>query len=309
MINPRERDIEEYSRGLPFPDLDRPARLSSRQCLWRLNTPAIVNMPTQTPDDIRRSVISSSRQVLGLPEIVALILSHLAEQHALLACVRVNSLWAEEATTLLWRHEPPISAFRSLEGSDRVGYYAQKVESLEFAGDDCQCHSLFVGAQFGRLASINIDHSDDNREELLFQYLQPRLRRFHFYGGRITNGFLMEIQARCPNIKTVLIDDACGGISARGLRRFLEATPSISDFESWSGIPVTAPVWAQLANHASLKSLELASPLTADHVEAIMSTVTRPFPSLVCLTCTTESAVFSRLCTSFAIFAPARAYR
>lgn len=266
-------------------------------------------MPTQTPNDNRRSVMSSSRQVLGLPEILALILSHLAEQQALLACVQVNSLWAEEATTLLWRHEPPISAFRSLEGSDRVGYYAQKVESLNFSDDDCQCHSLFVGAQFGRLASINIDYSDDNREELLFQYLQPRLRRFHFYGGRITNGFLMEIQARCPNIKRVSLDDAHGGISTRGLRRFLEATPSISDFKSWGGIPVTAPVWAQLANHASLKSLELASTLTADHVEAIMSTVTRPFPSLVSFTCTTESAVFSRLGTSFAILAPARAHR
>lgn len=142
-----------------------------------------------------QSEMSAPHQVFKLPETLAAILSNLPGKQDLFASLQVNSLWAEEATTILWADTPPISALVAVhERSDRLNFYAGKVKSLDFAHDDSSYHRLFVNTSFPRLADISIDSSDDNREDVLLQYLQPRLRRFDFYGGPISDAFLMQIQ-------------------------------------------------------------------------------------------------------------------
>lgn len=139
--------------------------------------------------------MSAPYQVFELPETVTAILSNLPQKQDLFASLQVNVLWAEEATTLLWADTPPISALAAVhERSDRLDFYAQKVKSLDFADNDCSYHRFFVNTSFPRLADISIDSSDDNCEDVLLQYLQPRLRRFHFFGGPISDAFLMRIQ-------------------------------------------------------------------------------------------------------------------
>ena len=139
--------------------------------------------------------MTEAHKLFRLPELVAAILSHLPTI-TLCACTQINALWAEEATTLLWKYDPPVSAFVSLQDKSRIGLYTSKVESLDFAGDDCQHHALFIGASFPRLAGITIDASDENHEKVLLQYLQSQLRRFDFFGGPISDAFLIEIQVR-----------------------------------------------------------------------------------------------------------------
>ena len=139
--------------------------------------------------------MSTAHQVLKLPETVHAILSNLHQKRDLFAGLQVNTLWAEEATTVLWSDEPPISALVAVhEQSDRLDYYAQKVKRLDFAGDDNSYHHLFVNTSFPRLEEISLDSSDDNSEDVLLQYLQPRLRQLEFYGGPISDAFLMQIQ-------------------------------------------------------------------------------------------------------------------
>lgn len=146
------------------------------------------------PDQLTGEM-SATYQVFKLPEIVAAILSNLPEKRDLFASLQVNALWAEEATSLLWADLPPVSALAAVhERSDRLDFYAQKVKSLDFADDDCSYHPFFVNTSFPRLAHISIDSSDANCEDVLLQYLQPRLRRFHLYGGPISDAFLMQIQ-------------------------------------------------------------------------------------------------------------------
>ena len=139
--------------------------------------------------------MSAPHKVFSLPETVTAILSNVPLKQDLFACLQVNALWAEVATTLLWTDTPPISALAAFhKRSDRMEYYAQKVKSLDFAADDISYHRFFVNTSFPRLEDICIESSNDNCEEVLLQYLHPRLRRFQFFGGPISDEFLMQIQ-------------------------------------------------------------------------------------------------------------------
>jgi len=54
----------------------------------------------------------------------------LETQHSLLPAVSVNSIWADAASSLIWRQNPNISALKWMQ-HDRRQFYANKVEQLQ----------------------------------------------------------------------------------------------------------------------------------------------------------------------------------
>jgi len=69
-------------------------------------------------------------KAIQIPEIVSTILYTINDPETLRSCVQVNKLWADEATTCLWRSDPPIDALLALSSPDRVQYYANKIITL-----------------------------------------------------------------------------------------------------------------------------------------------------------------------------------
>jgi hypothetical protein len=80
---------------------------------------------------------------LQLPELLAQVFDHLETQGPkhLLAAVRVNSLWADQATNILWQH-PPYTALAALANDARRQYYARKVRALTLANPATDAGSL-----------------------------------------------------------------------------------------------------------------------------------------------------------------------
>lgn len=140
-------------------------------------------------------------QAVGLPEIVAAILEQLHDRKALFAALQVNKLWADEATTLLWRVNPPIRAFILIEDSERLQYYADKISSLHICcmyEDELEYHLKLEHLCFPRLGQLAMAIFGYKNEQILSQYLRPNLRTFQYDGVPISNYCLMQIQARCP---------------------------------------------------------------------------------------------------------------
>lgn len=145
----------------------------------------------------------------------------------------------------------------------------------------------FICLNYGRLIP-HMGQSDDNAPQILSQYLQPRLRRFQLFGGPITDDFLMQISKYCPNLSTFLLDNPRDKITAQGLLNFLNATPSIIDFCSWSGLELAIDerVWLHFANRPSLQKLSLLSPqLTRSLAFQMTHAQHEPFQSLTSFHC------------------------
>jgi hypothetical protein len=92
---------------------------------------------------------------------------------------------------------PPIAALAAItvqNDAKRLQLYADGIRSLEFSGEDCNHHRLFRDVKFPKLERISIDASEENEGSLLEPYLQPNLKVFEFYGGRISDDFLEKLQ-------------------------------------------------------------------------------------------------------------------
>lgn len=73
---------------------------------------------------------SPESKTIALPELVVMILNAIDDAKTLASCALVNRMWAEEATTCLWRSDPPIDALLALDGPERLQYYADKIVLL-----------------------------------------------------------------------------------------------------------------------------------------------------------------------------------
>ena len=139
---------------------------------------------------------SEPHRLLGLPEMVASILEHVIQRRTLFACTQVNKLWAEESTTVLWRHYPPVNALAKLDNASRIQYYAYKIRDLVFRdGHDMQMLPMLSMTRFPGLVSIQVGWGGNvrSREEDLLTFLQPSLKYFIANGGIRTQEFLMQI--------------------------------------------------------------------------------------------------------------------
>ncbi|KAI9847922.1 MAG: hypothetical protein M1837_001439 [Sclerophora amabilis] len=147
---------------------------------------------------------------LEIPELLAAILAQVSSPASLLACALVNKLWLKLAIPVLWA-KPPVSRLADLSNNpDLQQHYANMVRVLDFdddysSDDDCdsvsQSSSIIdedysdpddhavnqrnlCSLKFPRLTEVIFNNPTGFWDEQhLWQYLQPSLRRFAFYGG------------------------------------------------------------------------------------------------------------------------------
>lgn len=117
---------------------------------------------------------------------MATVLHHINNRRVLFACVQVNRLWFEEATTCLWKNKPPVATLLKLASRERQQYYASKILQLNCSKVKSEIHRQLTHLNFSRLTDFtNVDnfggiyHTSRRYEgegDYLLQYLQPALR-------------------------------------------------------------------------------------------------------------------------------------
>jgi len=105
------------------------------------------------------SIVAS--RALRIPEIAAMIIAELAnDKTTLVSCAQVCSLWAAEATSLLWQNANLPSALVKYMEPDRIQFYAGKISSLDIILDS-SWRRFFSAAEFPRLSKIRITEAHD----------------------------------------------------------------------------------------------------------------------------------------------------
>lgn len=135
---------------------------------------------------------TTSVNPLDLAEIVATVLSYVEGKGSLFACVQVNKLWAEEATTCLWSNSPPLGALRTMPSYVRQQHYASKVVKLRVSYLKPRIHQQLTTLQFSRLAYLYISECHDYDGSSALQYLQPALREFEC-GREVSDSILRHL--------------------------------------------------------------------------------------------------------------------
>ncbi|KAL9067459.1 MAG: hypothetical protein Q9161_006891 [Pseudevernia consocians] len=205
---------------------------------------------------------------LDLPEILKMTFVFL-DGKSLFACAQVNSLWANEATDLLWTNSPNF-ALANLLSSGRAQVYADKTSRLEslpcIKSKDSRFLQAYSHLSFPRLTKLSLALED---VEWLPQYLQPSLRVFKMEcftseanrDDRDVNQIYMQLSTRCPHLREVIIGNV--GLTVDGLLRFLETMPSIRNIKLRSFELVTENLMQYLAARPNLERLHIPGAISA----------------------------------------------
>ena len=222
---------------------------------------------------------SACSQALGLPEIVAAIMEQLHHRKSLFAAVQVNTLWADEATRVLWRVNPPIQGLIQISNVERRQYYADKISSLSMPLDSQRDLGQLVNIHFPRLTKLYADSPHGKDQQHLYPFLQPTLRSVELTGLRLRLDLLLQIATRCPDLLVLsLLRPKCSLI-LRDLVRFLDLMPSLTHISLHHGVDVE--LYLHLASRPNLQVLHMQGPtLTEDATLRILATVTNPYSEL-----------------------------
>lgn len=239
-------------------------------------------------------------QALRLPEIVAAILEQLKDEKALFAALQVNKLWADEATTLLWRVRPQTLDLARIQDAERLQYYADKVSFLNIRldKDQCESHLELQNVLFPRLKELSMDICGCENEQIFLKYLQPHLRKISIHKGPVSDYYLMQIQARCPALRQLDLCHVSGTITANGLIDFLSGMHSLAAIHLWGSLEDvnSDEVYIHLASRPNLAALTTGDDkvLTLSLIKRIQEVIDQPFPKLVSLICFLESNAFAQ---------------
>ena len=168
---------------------------------------------------------TAAYRTLGLPELLALVLKFQTEASSLASCMRVNSLWAQEAVKILWQNcgyqlqmigyirAPVLRDLAALSHRpERLQWYASCIRSLTFHiegyyrddeplaededRDEARFHSILAKTNFPHLESITFSSSDRcylyNKSSLLLHYLLPSLKSFRGFGYSCGSGAVLS---------------------------------------------------------------------------------------------------------------------
>lgn len=241
-------------------------------------------------------------QALGLPEIVAAILEQLEDDGDLFAAVQVNKLWADEATTILWRDIPPIRTIGRIGDVERLQYYANKIKHLR-EHTRIAIWSDAQKLQYPRLSNLSTYIDDDEGEQSVLHYLRPSLRRIAFVWSKpISDSVLMQIEARCPALRTLELHGLPERSITNNLLRLLMGMPSLTHLWLPSGLE-NFELCIHLASRPNLQKLSVplnsglakATTWTEDHTMRILAKITNPFPKLECVAWPSQGRAFHGL--------------
>ena len=206
--------------------------------------------------------MSSARsQALGLPEIVSAILEQLHCNTWLCAALQVNKLWADEATMLLWRVDPPIQCLIQISNVERRQYYANKITSLEMKGPDESTLQHLQNIRFPRLTHLLIHLCLQRAKEHLYDFLQPTSRSFHYDVWNLPLESLQQLTTRYPDLSVRSLQTLMGPMPLRDLVRILDYMPSLTHIElhsfHWSQ---NVELYLDFASWPNLQELFVTSP-------------------------------------------------
>lgn len=246
------------------------------------------------------SVSPACSQAVALPEIVAAILEQLHGTKALFAALLVNRLWAAEATRLLWRVDPPIMALAHIIDAERLQCYADNIISLNLMGDQGKWKSRLKlqRLRFPRLSQIIMKAPSSRDEQMFLQYLQPKLTMFECARGPVSDSYLMQIQGRCPALRSLSLHGQLSTITENGFLQFLNVMPSLTMIRlggRWK-CTISDEIFFHLASRPNLDTLQTtAHNITLSLIERMEKAVDQPFPGLSHLSCFSQSKAFRQL--------------
>ena len=230
-------------------------------------------------------------KALRLPEIVAAILEYLEDTQDFFSALQVNTLWSDEATTILWRVEPLMEAFSGINSVERFQYYADKITSLAFhhCNDVRKLHQKAQNLRFLRLTRINARIWASEDEQYLLPFLQPKLQALKYYGAwPISDRFLMQIEGLCPALRSFSLLSTAGTTPTCDLVRFLNSMPSLTSIHLGLDLENTLSdqVYVHLASRPNLLVLEISSKtFTRRESQEKSASVADPYPKLIELSC------------------------
>ncbi|KAI1411604.1 hypothetical protein F5Y13DRAFT_56390 [Hypoxylon sp. FL1857] len=200
---------------------------------------------------------------------------------------------------------PSVSALADIAEKEpqNLQNYVDQIVHLQFLCDDAIYHKIFERLRFPDLEVLSLDANDLNNDKSLESYLQPKLKRFRFYGGPISDAFLEKLQNSCPHLEELLIDNPRDLISPEGLLRFLEGAKALKHVMVVYGMDkvITDSVFTTLATKPDLETLELQKTITTGLVSKALGQHTpsgakgRLFPRLSKLACVAQSDGFTAL--------------
>ncbi len=240
-------------------------------------------------------------KALRLPEIVAAILEFLENSQDLFSALQVNTLWSDEATTSLWRVEPPMEAFSGINDVERLQYYADKITSLAF--NDCndarELHQKAQNLRFPRLTRIHANIWASEDEQYLLHYLQPKLQALKYSGAwPISDRFLMQIEGLCPALRSFSLWSLAGTTPTCDLVRFLNSMPSLKSIHLGLDLEniISDQLYVHLASRPNLLVLEISSEtFTKRKSRKISAGIANPYPKLIELSCYSSYGDFNCL--------------
>ena len=234
---------------------------------------------------------SACSQALGLPEIVAAIMEQLPCKSSLFAALQVNRLWADEATRVLWRADPPIQGLMQIGSVERRQYYANKISSLDMFLDSERDWSQLVNTRFPRLIEIDAQIFNERNQQHLYHFLQPTLRSFGLYGSQSQLELLLQLATRCPDLSVLEVGWPKCPLLSRDLVRSLDLMPSLTHISL--SYRADAKLYLHLASRPNLQVLRMVDvTLTEDEAIRILATVTNPYSELRCLTWFAQDKAF-----------------
>ena len=238
------------------------------------------------PEDSNRvSMSAACSRALGLPEIVAAILEQLHHNKSLFAALQVNRLWADEASRVLWRWNPPIQGLVQIDNVERRQYYANKISSLEI---DHLCagrpFSQILNTRFPHLTRFSTSHNPEiDYERCLDHFLQPSLKWFDCAEGRFGLKVLLWLAERCPDLRGLSIQWQWPQprIHTCDLVRVLGLMPSLTHICLYGLALGDLELYSHLASRPNLQGSSMAGQiLTEDVTMKILANVTNPFANL-----------------------------
>ena len=237
------------------------------------------------------STSAACSQALGLPEIVAAILEWLQDTKSLFQALQVNRLWADEATMILWRVDPPVRGLVQISNVERRQYYANKVSSLNLNGSDSSELDQLLNTRFPRLTKLFSLLFHERQQQYLYHFLQPTLRSFGCIGYGLRLELLLQIATRCPDLPKLSLEWIQGPLLLRDLFRFLNLMPSLTHISlHYAG---DADLYLHLASRPNLQELRITGPtLTEDATVRMLATVTNPYSELRSLSWPAHSKAF-----------------
>ena len=234
---------------------------------------------------------SACSQALGLPEIVAAILEQLHCDWSLFAALQVNRLWADEATAVLWRVNPPIQGLMQISNIERRQYYANKISSLDILEESEENWGQLVNIRFPRLAKLFTILVDERNLQHLYHFLQPTLRSLKFLGFNLRLESLLQIAARCPNLLLLSLTWPQCPLLSRDLVQIMDLMPSLTHISLYKIGDVE--LYVHLASRPNLQGLYILDPtLTEDATMRILATLTNPYSGLRSLRLRAEDKAF-----------------